>query len=557
MGTPTFNSADITVITSAESTTNWSQSGQMGPNLETDIKTQGSGAVGIEFKSVAASSLRYDRLSGSTIVGMHIRVWVFLIDAGTINTFANQGLTLRVWGTNGTDWGEWDLAGSDTGAWVGQGWKMIVQDCDKAFDRNSGTAPAKTAIQYIGFGVDVIGTLSKTSGFVVDRMMISASADTSDTTGGVLEITGGTAGAPVSLQDIVTKDQVTDDSWFGHITKDKNGSYEFTGKLVLGDAAGALNTVIRDTKRVMIWADNPVGTSQYQMAIVEDTGTTEVSFGTEVGTGDDSRGVDGGFMNKFEDVFTFDYKIVSDVSGPTFNIFGAAIEGAAAGLSLTQTGVQFVSVGVTSCGQIVLSGGAEMREGFIIGSTEPSGVGAILLNANPTDPEFRDMQLINNIHAIESETNGPTTLDLRNIQFSGNTADIRFNHSSGLLTVNVLEGGDTPTTSDGGFGGTISVVSAVAVSFEAVDKDNVAISGCQVSAYLTSDDSQIILQDTNVSGIASTTFNGVTPADIYYRYRKSSPGDTKYENLSGFGTIASGSGLTVKRSMTVDTNNNA
>ena len=73
-----------------------------------------------------------------------------------------------------------------------------------------------------------------------------------------------------------------------------------------------------------------------------------------------------------------------------------------------------------------------------------------------------------------------------------------------------------------------------------------------VSAYLVSDDSQVILQDTNASGIASGTFSGSTPADIYYKYRKSSTGATKYFNLSGFATISAGSGVTVKRSMIVD-----
>lgn len=106
-------------------------------------------------------------------------------------------------------------------------------------------------------------------------------------------------------------------------------------------------------------------------------------------------------------------------------------------------------------------------------------------------------------------------------------------------------------------GGTWTPPTSVDVIFHAVDKADVNIEGCQVSAYLTSDDSEVILTDTNASGLASTTFTKTTPAAIYYRYRKASPGDTKYINISGTGTIESGTGLSVKRAMTVDTNNNS
>jgi len=68
-----------------------------------------------------------------------------------------------------------------------------------------------------------------------------------------------------------------------------------------------------------------------------------------------------------------------------------------------------------------------------------------------------------------------------------------------------------------------------------------------------SDDSEVINTTTNASGIAAVSFSGTTPADIYYRYRKSSPGATKYVNLSGFATIEASTGVSVKRNMREDT----
>jgi hypothetical protein len=92
----------------------------------------------------------------------------------------------------------------------------------------------------------------------------------------------------------------------------------------------------------------------------------------------------------------------------------------------------------------------------------------------------------------------------------------------------------------------------VPVTFEAVDRGDAAIENCQISAYLVSDDSEVILDDTNASGIASTTFSGSTPADMYYKYRKSSTGAQKYVFLSGLGTIKSSTGSSIKRSMKED-----
>ena len=105
----------------------------------------------------------------------------------------------------------------------------------------------------------------------------------------------------------------------------------------------------------------------------------------------------------------------------------------------------------------------------------------------------------------------------------------------------------------GATAGDTRVVSSETVTFEAIDDNGAAIQSVLVTAYLIADDSEVINATTNASGIASTTFAGSTPADIYYRYRKASTGATKYVNLSGLATIASGSGVTVKRNMKEDT----
>lgn len=124
------------------------------------------------------------------------------------------------------------------------------------------------------------------------------------------------------------------------------------------------------------------------------------------------------------------------------------------------------------------------------------------------------------------------------------------NSSGGLVTVNVT-GGTQPSVRNTP-GSTTTVNVSVPLTFEAVDKDDLPIESVRVTGYLVANDAEVINTTTNASGIATAQFSGATPADIYYRYRKSSPGATKYVNISGFATIETGTGATVKRNMRVD-----
>lgn len=152
------------------------------------------------------------------------------------------------------------------------------------------------------------------------------------------------------------------------------------------------------------------------------------------------------------------------------------------------------------------------------------------------------------------DTGANSTLSWTNVTIT--TGNVWNDDTIHTLTIN--KSGGTFTAGDPGTGvGQTNIVQSVSVTFEAVDKDDNPISGVQISGYLVSDDSEVILDDTSVAGIATTTFGKSTPANMYYRYRKASPGDTKYENLSGFATIETGTGVSVKRSMTVDDNNNS
>ena len=130
------------------------------------------------------------------------------------------------------------------------------------------------------------------------------------------------------------------------------------------------------------------------------------------------------------------------------------------------------------------------------------------------------------------------------------------NQSAGAIVINATDVTGTISVDDrlGGSSSTVNV--SVPMDFHVIDKDNVAISGVQITAFKVSDDTSVMTAtDTDGSGDVSTTFSGTTPVDIYYRARKASGGGTNYVNFSAFGTIAAITGISVTITMQEDVNN--
>lgn len=135
------------------------------------------------------------------------------------------------------------------------------------------------------------------------------------------------------------------------------------------------------------------------------------------------------------------------------------------------------------------------------------------------------------------------------LTFSGNTSDVT-NSATGSDGLFVSKSGaSNPTTATG----TIVYIASETVTITIVNSSGSGISGVQVSMYLASDDSEVINTSTNGSGVASGTFSGATPANVYIRWRKSSTGSTRYFGDSATGVIATGTGITAQFVMREDT----
>ena len=180
------------------------------------------------------------------------------------------------------------------------------------------------------------------------------------------------------------------------------------------------------------------------------------------------------------------------------------------------------------------------------------------------DPTFGISTELNNTefiqsgsgHAIELGTSG-VTHTFTNLVFTGYGADasddaaIDVTSTLGTMTINYT--GAAPTVKTAGTTVILSV--SVPITVTVVDTSNDPIATAQTSIHLVSDNSQVMNQDTNGSGVAETTFGGDTPSSCYIRVRKGSTGGTKYIANSTTATIENTTGLNVTIVMQEDPNN--
>jgi len=521
-------STDMTAISLAESLTGWAA----GPALSGGIDRQGSFCV-TQTCETGACLFTFTPAASINLTNKGVYFWFASIVP--MDILANAGIKLKLNSAGASS--TWNVAGSDT--IPSQGWTPFCVDVNVTPDVTTGGGVAIAAVTSMDFTYTTIGTFdvvepntfidavrhgqkisikgggelawdtgagtipvvgqtvtnatqtgtgiivkvtgTVTAGTMTIRAKTGAFADNDSistatmTSALVNSPTGVSLGVPATFQDIID---------FENLPNEQNGIVYVwdqimlvQGILEIGSSVAGEVTVFDDDSRIIKFRDDSIvldGFHKFQVI-----GETYLDLGSEVGTAPDSIGVQGGSIIAATNNFDL---VASDAAILRCDFFGVTIDGANS-INWGNAVNRMVSPLIQNSGLVTLAAGAEIRDGVIASSTSIAGIGAILINTNPVTPEFRDMSLINNIHAIESETVGPTTLDLRNIQFSGNTADIRFNHASGLLTVNVLEGGNTPTTSDGAAGGTIIIIAGtVTTTIKVTDNNGVNLQNARVLA---------------------------------------------------------------------------
>jgi len=590
----------MTQLFSADSTTGFSATRFSGsgsaPGIATaDSFVEGSGAIQSKLAGNnwdSAVVYDYYTQNGSSTIDLSSTVvsgWFkYSLIADTLNDDAG-GLYLilssstETGTSNPTQADVYYLGGNNYYPVTPNGWVFFMIDTGQTTSEEIGTGGADdTIIRRMGVGVRN-GTLSNIKGepFWIDAMW----------SGTPLYTLNGDGTLVADWDDFVTESETT---VADGLINDVGGAIHVRCGIQIGTNAQTQTTTFLDSTgksiifKRMLYHDNTSRTDSLDYAalnVISAEGAasfgTSVTLGTVVGTGDDRQGVLGGSIgveSSADQSWSLDFQ--TDIAHLTLvNMYGVTFTAGHGGLlfdgKATPADSSVVSCSFVNCGQVdtgAASNGVEMLNSFFI---DPEGVTlnyGLGFGGTPSTGT-----LTTNVKQINFITSGtPATQYMTYLPESSDYtvawADMQFfgSFTSGTLWHGLNDGTDADViiaatgstnavtaefdnTDVTGDAASVDVQTSVPVSFEAVDKANAAIASVQVSAYLVSDDTEVILADTIGSGFATTTFSGTTPADFYYRYRKSSTGATKYVNLSGFGTIEADTGVTVKRSMSEDT----
>jgi len=384
---------------------------------------------------------------------------------------------------------------------------------------------SKTLITGVGYGslhlAKAVGSIDNTW---MDRFSFIINGSPA------LTINAGTSGIPITLST-VSSDDITN-GW-GLVANPQGNLYNVFGSVEWGDSGtGSSYFDQKDSQIFLVGTD--IGVGNFDMSLIAN------ATGTNLFKIDNCVVIGLGAVSNWD---------LSDVNSNTIEITNCQfVDGGAftfpvtGGTSRKCTGTKFVN-----CGQINPSTMTFSSNSFL-GSTDATG--ALLSNGNIDTCDFTSD---GTGHAIYITSTGTYTYTANTYtgyaSVDGSTGnEVLYNNSGGVVTINVV-GGDTPTIRNGTSAST-TVNNSVNVTVTVKDSSGTVIDLAQTSIHKTSDGTEIMNQDSDVSGIATVSYAYTTDTPVYIRVRKSSTG-TRYLNHSSTGTITS-SGLNITVTLSQD-----
>ena len=539
-----------TIYDSAESTTGWvdTSGGATGFALDTELAMQGTYALSTSYTSTSSElGCLHNNGSAADRSNTVWYLWFNFLAPGALDTEVNGGVTVRFCGATITDFFEIEVAGSNTYAGGPIQFVVDIEEASANPFATGGTPPDPNAIQYVGVVVNPLVSMPKMAdNYAIDEIAFVLATDPA------IVVEGQNTGAvDWTWDDVVSTAEAA--SW-GTCKRAPGGGVVLSGPVRFG-ANDAVTHGFSDTNQVILWADELVPDGFYFLEVVGGSGAQSFVAGVKTGTGDDATGGQGWVISAAGPGDRWDFKC-NDANIDAANLYGCTfLHGGAFSLDNAFTSV--VSCSFVDCSSATITDCADFLGCNIIDANTADDVGFVTTN-DITDLVNCSFTFSDG-HAVTLTTPNVSAQTSTSNRFIGygataSTDSAIYNNSgAGLVTIS-LAGTSTlgEHTYKNGASASTSITASVPVSFEAVDKAGAAIQDVLVSVYLTADDSEVLNAVTLASGFITTTFSGATPADFYYRYRKSTGPATRYKNLSGAGTIASSTGSTIKRTMTVD-----
>lgn len=357
----TANAKGLTNLTTCNATTGFSgfQDGGGGtpsPVAETDIVIEGSGAVSTKISGTGQNEgLWFDNTTGidMTTAGRHLHIWLAVTTQSIMNTVANGGLFIKVASdASGNNWNKYFVAGSDfypetTG---GTPFARFVIDLNKTPSETAATAATLTSIRWFGGGMKSTGS-AKAENFIIDRIDY----------GDGLQIEAGETGDPANWEALF-QNELT--NRYGIIDK-RGNTYFLKGGVTIGDpTASGVTTLWLDNTGAQVVFENPVyhngsalvssidAANLYNIDLLgNDTGTTDITFGQVVGTGDDRQGILGGVISSAGPKWTMDGE--TDISElDTVNLYGMTLQGAGITQYSSATKTDIIGCSFVNCDEI-------------------------------------------------------------------------------------------------------------------------------------------------------------------------------------------------------------
>jgi len=326
----------------------------------------------------------------------HVMVWVKFDSISFLDTLENGGIFI-IAGSSTANWSKWYMLGSDV---YSGGWVRLILDMAKKPSENAGTPASMNAIQFLGVGVKMNGTVTGADNFFIDRLdygqpELQAYADA-------------VGNVDVDWQAYFDEDDAIGNK-YGIIQKRPgNDPFFLLGGITAGLSTQSGTTTFLDASDAVVEFTNPtyhngdavvsaIDSSLIYKISAEGAASQNTAFtlGEVVGAADARQGVNGGVIQTAGPRFTMDFETdIADLSA--VNIYGTKIKDA---------------------GVCQFSGSAETD---VIGSTF-AGCDEV----QPNDAEF-----LNNFIIAPSPDRGlemAVTNGIKRVKFvAGETADQRF-----------------------------------------------------------------------------------------------------------------------------------
>lgn len=219
------------------------------------------------------------------------------------------------------------------------------------------------------------------------------------------------------------------------------------------------------------------------------------------------------------------FRISSFTSSGTTPVVSVCSVAMAGDIRLEDSAVEMIGCTLTNMGSVRVRNGAFLKKTLITNSIVPVKHAAVDLgSSDPTADTVRDLTIQNCSKGIllKGTSTGTTEYNFRNIQFSGNTNDVRVDFP-GAATINIyiLENGDTPSI-DNVNSSTVNIIQTVNVTITVKNSAGDNLSGVEVAIFQDNAARTVVLASipTDENGEVTTSVSA-NLGDIIIRARQS------------------------------------